>query len=298
MNLHYVGHPMVEGNPPDWASAWGQDEEGVWAAFSISDVTQRMRWIPPGRFMMGSPENEEGRQDGEGPQHQVTIVKGYWLFDTPCTQALWQAVMGENPSYFKSDTRPVEQVSFDDVQTFLERIEALSPGLQLHLPSEAQWEYACRARTTEATFAGNLEILASASAPMLDPISWYLGNSGVGFELENGFDLDLFAAVEERQYPEPMGGTHPVGGKRPNPWGLYDMLGNVWEWCEDTWHESYDGAPTDGSAWLDDEGSRRVLRGGSWSYYAQVLRSASAPRGRAGRTGTAGIGFRCARVQE
>ena len=133
---------------------WGIDQYGRWVSFSVpapgdTRVAQRMRWIPPGRFTMGSPDGETDRIGFEGPQHEVTIADGFWLFDTPCTQALWQAVMGDNPSNFQSPTRPVEQVSFDDVQAFMDKLNALVPGIDLSLPSEARWEYACRAGTPE-----------------------------------------------------------------------------------------------------------------------------------------------------
>src|SRR5687768_14549979 len=104
-----------------------------------------LRWITPGRFRMGSPVSEAGRYDDEGPQHEVRISRGFWLFDTACTQALWEAVMGDNPGRFKSPERPVERVSWEEVQEFLQRIEERIPGLGLGLPTEAQWEYACRA---------------------------------------------------------------------------------------------------------------------------------------------------------
>ena len=144
---------------PDWASALGRDRFGLFAAFTLDDVTQRLRWIPPGRFRMGSPATEPGRYDDEGPQREVTIGKGFWLFDTAVTQALWQAVMSENPSRFQSSERPVESVSWDQAQGFLGQINQLVPGLDLALPSEAQWEYACRAGTDAATYAGAMEIL-------------------------------------------------------------------------------------------------------------------------------------------
>ena len=124
-------HPLIDGHPPPWASAWGQDAHGIFVAFTVGGVTQHLRWIPPGRFMMGSPDTEAGRFDNEGPQHEVRISQGFWLFDTPCTQALWEAVMGENPSYFRSPDRPVEQVSWDDVQQFLAQdAEQLLPAGQ------------------------------------------------------------------------------------------------------------------------------------------------------------------------
>ena len=278
-------HPLVDGSPPDWASAWGQDRFGVYVAFRIGAATQRLRWIPPGRFWMGSPEDEAGRTDWEGPRHEVTLTEGFWLFDTPCTQALWEAVTGENPSEFVSPTRPVENVSFEDVQRFLERLNERVPGLDLELASEAQWEYACRAGTETATYAGPMAILGERNAPVLDSIAWYGGNSGVDFELDNGFDSSDW---EEKQYDHTTAGTRKVGQKAANPWGLYDMLGNVYEWCADAWHDSYEGAPTDGSS--------RVIRGGSW--YGRARRVRAAVRSHGGPSFRDGnFGFRCARVQ-
>jgi len=289
-------HPLMYGEPPEWASGWGQDRFGVYVAFTIrAAVTQRLRWIPPGRFLMGSPGTEEGRFEWEGPRHEVTLAEGFWLFDTPCTQALWQAVMGENPSEFKSPTRPVEQVSFEDVQRFLDTLNGLVPGLGLILPSEAQWEYACRAGTETATYAGDMRIVGERNAPVLDAIAWYGGNSGVGFDLENGFDS---SGWPEKQYDHIRAGTRLVAQKAANPWGLYDMLGNVYEWCDDHWHDSYEGAPTDGTAWTDSAGGAalRVVRGGSWCPGARDVRAAFrfhfAPASRNDY-----LGFRCARVQ-
>ncbi len=289
-------HPLVEGCPPSWASGWGEDRRGVFVEISVGTVDQRLRWIPPGRFMMGSPSDEPGRWEAEGPQHEVTLARGFWLFDTPVTQALWAAVMGENPSRFKSPDRPVEQVSWEDAQTFLERINGRVPGLDLCLPSEAQWEYACRGGTTSALYTGDMEILGERNAPALDPIAWYGGNSGREFELEDGYDTTDWP---EKQYPDTKAGTHPVGRKGANPWGLYDMLGNVWEWCEDHWHNSYEGAPTDGSPWLDESGKAgggRVVRGGSWISDARSVRSACRGWNPPGYR-LVYLGFRCARVQ-
>ena len=119
---------------------------------------QRFRWIQPGSFVMGSPEEENGRYDDETP-HQVNLSQGYWLADTACTQALWQAVMGNNPSQFKGENRPVDSVSWNDVQQFIETLNQQQPGLNLRLPSEAEWEYACRAGTTGAfNFEGELSL--------------------------------------------------------------------------------------------------------------------------------------------
>ena len=270
---------------PDWAHDIGRDRYGLWTSIAVprendEPVTQRMRWIPPGRFMMGSPKDEPERLEDEGPQHEVTISKGYWLFDTPCTQALWQAVMGENPSEFTSDTRPVEEVSFDDVQAFLEKLEKEIPGIGLALPSEAQWEYACRAGSTTAIYTGELAILGMNNAPALDPIAWYGGNSGVDFDLDHGFDSSDWP---EKQYDHKKAGTRPVGLKLPNSWGLYDMLGNVWEWCQDG-PRDYEAEPVvDPSGPMD--GSQRVLRGGSWSNSRAVPALGQARRGRAGLPG-------------
>src|SRR5262249_27255292 len=159
-----------------WASEIGRDRYGLFSAFIVpgTSVAQRLRWIPPGRFIMGSPENEVGRYNDEGPRHEVMIGAGFWLFDTPCTQGLWEAVMGRNPSRFAGPKRPVEQVSFEDVSHFLERLNAMVPGLELSLPSEARWEYACRAGTAAATWTGDL----GKSMALLDPIAWYEENSG------------------------------------------------------------------------------------------------------------------------
>jgi len=301
----------------------GRDRFGLHADFTVpgTEVTQRMRWIPPGRFAMGSPDDEPGRFGAEGPVHEVTLAAGFWLFDTPCTQALWTAVMNTladgkalptdlvgrrgrwpsvkamvNPSRFASPNRPVEQVSFDDLWIFINQLNALLPGLDLTLPSEAEWEYACRAGTETATYAGAMEILGANNAPVLDPIAWYGGNSGKDFDLANGHDS---SGWPDRQYDHKRAGTRPVAMKAPNAWGLYDMLGNVWEWCADTWHGGYDGAPEDGSAWLNSvpEGeARRVLRGGSWFDFARFVRAAfrnlDDPDVRDDLSG-----FRCARVQ-
>ncbi len=265
-------HPLVDGNPPAWASGWGEDEFGVWVEFTLAEENQRLRWIPPGRFQMGSPQDEPGRNEYEGPQHQVEFRQGYWLFDTPVTQALWQAAMGDNPSAFKSPDRPVEQMSWDDCQRFLQQLNEQVPGLDLRLPSEAQWEYACRAGRSGAIYTGGLVILGDGNAPALDPVAWYGGNSGVGFELAEGYEIDY---LSDRQFNQNPSGTHPVGRKQPNHWGLYDMLGNVWEWTADVWHDDYRDAPGDGSIWGEGEaGALRVVRGGSWYNGARYCRSA------------------------
>lgn len=274
-----------------------QDEYGIYTEFTLGEVTQRMRWIPPGRFMMGSPDDEPGRSGesddrlNEGPQHEVRISKGFWLFDTPVTQALWTEVIGSNPSRFVDPKRPVEQVSWDDAMQFIERLNGLIPELNLVLPTEAQWEYACRAGTDTATYAGPIEILGQRNAPVLDAIAWYGGNSGVEFELEEGQNS---SGWPEKQYEHNRAGTHPVGLKLPNAWGLYDMLGNVWEWCADDLRQYEAGAVTDPVGSL--ESLRRALRGGSWFDDGRLVRAACRSAFRRGSQWD-GTGFRCAQNQ-
>jgi formylglycine-generating enzyme required for sulfatase activity len=247
----------MSGSPPAWASEWGDDVYGVFAGFTVEGVTQRLRWIPPGRFLMGSPEDEEGRWDDEGPRHEVTLSSGFWLAEMPCTQALWETVTGENPSRFQSPARPVELVSFEDIERFLGGLEERVPGLAPRLPSEAEWEYACRAGTTSSRYDEDL-----------DAIAWHSGNSG--------------------------GETHDVGGKLANAWGLHDMLGNVWEWCADGMRKYTAALMTDP---VGPAGPRRVCRGGSWARGARLARAASrcAWHGQHVRLGL--LGFRLARGQ-
>jgi formylglycine-generating enzyme required for sulfatase activity len=211
---------------------------------------QRLRYIPPGTFLMGSPLDELDRDDDEGPQHPVTISQGFWLADTACTQALWGAVMpGMNPSHFKgSPELPVDSVSWDDAQNFLQRLNALLPeGCVAELPLEAEWEYACRAGTGSAfSFGPNItpeQVNYDGSSPYAD------------------------AAKGERRRQ-----TVPVGSLPANPWGLYEMHGNLWEWCADGYRAYRDQPEADPSG--GTEGDTRVLRGGSWFLLAAWARSA------------------------
>jgi TPR repeat protein/formylglycine-generating enzyme required for sulfatase activity len=220
-------------------------EEGQ--AWTVPELNLEMAYIRPGTFTMGSPASETERSSDEGPQTQVTLTKGYWLGKTDVTQAQWEALMGSNPSHFKGADRPVEQVSWDDAMQFCRKLTEreraagrLPEGFEYTLPTEAQWEYACRAGTT-GPYGGDGN---------LDDMGWYILNSG-----------DT---------------THPVGQKQANAWGLYDMHGNVWEWCLD-WYGNYPGGserdPT-GPAW----GTDRVFRGGAWEYLATGCRSAKRNR--------------------
>jgi formylglycine-generating enzyme required for sulfatase activity len=276
MSIKTVASPFDDFCPPAWASGYGQDRYGYYAEFSIPTgpgdwefVTQRLRWIPPGQFEMGSPETESGRYKNE-VQHAVRISTGFWLFDTPCTQGLWVAVMdGENPSRFTDLQRPVERVSWDDSVAFASEL-AQRMGINFGLPSEAQWEYACRAGTRTAIYTGDLEILGDANAPALDPIAWYGGNSGHEYDHADGVPITW---LDDKQYSFEQGGTRREKGKRPNRWGLYDMLGNVWEWCSD-WHGDY-AIESQVDPMGPENGSNRVRRGGSWRNAASVCRSAN-----------------------
>jgi formylglycine-generating enzyme required for sulfatase activity len=241
--------------------------------------------IPAGRFLMGSPPKEVERSSDEGPQHEV-ILASFFLSQTPITQEQWREVAGwearegerwgselnPNPSLFQSqggkgearllkgetstDQRPVENVSWEDAMEFCSRLSQRT-GRTFTLPSEAQWEYACRAGTTTPFHFG-------------ETITSNLANYRASFTYANG---------PKGHYREQ---TTPVGMFPANAWGLQDMHGNVWEWCLDHWHDSYEGAPTDGSAWVDGEGligedtsdRPRLLRGGSWFYVPQDCRSA------------------------
>lgn len=226
-------------SPPTWATTSAEDQYGRYADFVYQGINQRFRWIEPGTFWMGSPEDEMGRGDDE-TRHQVTLTKSYWLADTPCTQALWQAVMGSNPSYFTDNpNNPVECVSWDDVQKFTQKLNGLVSGLRARLPTEAQWEYACRAGTRSAYAFGDK-----------------LSSQQVNFDGN-------------------IGETTPVKSYLANAWGLYDMHGNVYEWCEDGYAD-YPAQPVSDPL---GAGPSRVLRGGSWIDLGRRCRSARRSRG-------------------
>jgi formylglycine-generating enzyme required for sulfatase activity len=205
-------------------------------------------YVPPGSFMMGSDTEESD----EKPVHRVSIGNGFYMGKYEITQAEWQTVMGNNPSYFKGcDKCPVEQVSREDANAFIERLNAQNDGFTYRLPTEAEWEYACRAGTTTAFAFG-------------DSISSDQAN------FDGNFPYGKAAKGIYRRK------TIPVGTFQPNAFGLYDMHGNVWEWCQDEYHDNYNGAPTDGSAWVSDR--TRVFwlsRGGDWYYHGRNLRSAN-----------------------
>jgi len=275
-----------------WATAEGEDAYGRWAEATVAGVVFRMRWVPPGQCVMGSPKTEAGHDtEQESPQHTVVLTGGFWLGETPVTQALWTAVMKKNPSLFQDDARPVEKVSWTDCDKFVKRVNKKVVGLDLRLPREHEWEYACRAGSTTATWAGDLEILGEKHAPVLDAIAWYGGNSGHGFELATGDDATGWAA---KQYPHTKAGTRRVGTRAANPFGLYDMLGNVREWCADWWVDYYYAAASAVDPPLPEAGVGRVLRGGCWFDDARDVRAAARARGTPGFR-NAGYGFRLAR---
>jgi formylglycine-generating enzyme required for sulfatase activity len=223
------------------------------------------------------------------------------MADTPCTQELWEAVMGKNPSYFPSPRHPVETVSWLRVQEFLTRVNEKAEGDRFDLPTEAQWEYACRADSKTALYPtdqgdGRIKILGEGNAPALDPIAWYGGNSAAAKGIENGYDV---SGWKQRQFDHQRASTQPVGLKLPNAWGLYDMLGNVWEWCLDRWGGYPAGPEVDPERCGErgEDGVSRVIRGGSWRNHARNVRCALRDVYRAVlRDGN--LGFRLVRVQD
>lgn len=244
---------------PAWASTAGDDNYGSYADLEVGGVVQRFRWIAPGTFWMGSPDSEPGRRANE-TRHQVKLTKGYWLADTACTQALWQQVMGSNPSHFKDNAdNPVEQISWEDTQQFFEALNFQVPELNLCLPSEAEWGYACRAGSvTPYSFGQSIN-------------------------------------AQQANFGQNIGQTVSVKSLPANAWGLYQMHGNVWEWCNDGYGDYPKGSVSDPKG--SDGGSHRVLRGGSWYNSPQYLRSAyrnnNSPDYR-----DLNIGFRPAQVKE
>ncbi|WP_437623567.1 SUMF1/EgtB/PvdO family nonheme iron enzyme [Sorangium sp. So ce1151] len=276
-----------------WATAAGRDRFGLWADTEVNGVLLGFRWIPPGRVRMGSPMNEWGRQYNEGPQHLVTWTTGLWLADTPLTQGLWEAVMGDNPSRFRSADRPVETVSWEDCHKFLRRLNALVPGLDARLPNEAEWEYACRAGTDTATWLGDLN--GQNDALLLDPIAWWTGNAEKFYWKQRSYvgQAAHIALWPQKPHDRSEDGTAPVQRKEPNPLGLHDMLGNVYEWCLDAWSEDLHRDLTKPPA-TDRWYSRRVIRGGSWKATAGNIRAAHRWAHDAGHRADA-LGFRLAR---
>jgi len=212
-------------------------EKAVVEKKMTNSIGMTMVYIEPGTFMMGSPSSESGRYDNE-TLHQVTLTRGYYMQTTEVTQGQWRRVMVNNPSNFDNcgDDCPVEKVSWNDVQEFIRKLNSFEGHNRYRLPTEAEWEYACRAGSEGPYANGN----------SLDAMGWYDENSGSK--------------------------THTVAQKKANAWGLYDMHGNVWELCQDGYGDYSSGSVSDPEG---SSGSDRVLRGGSWSFFARFCRSAS-----------------------
>ncbi|MGN7613582.1 formylglycine-generating enzyme family protein [Magnetococcales bacterium HHB-1] len=243
---HPPEHPFIDGNPPQWVNAWGEDRYGVFIECEVKSVTLTLRWIPGGVFLMGSPEEEKDRYADEGPQHKVELGS-FWLGKNPVTQELWQAVMNENPSEFKEENHPVENVSWNDTQAFIKKLNhEIIEGFRL--PSEAEWEYACRAKTTTPFWTGE--------------------------------DISTDQANYDGNYPyrgkkgKYRGKTTPVDFFSANPFGLHDMHGNVWEWCQDIYSEDAYKQHARKNPIYKGSGTARVIRGGSWIDRAGGIRCA------------------------
>jgi formylglycine-generating enzyme required for sulfatase activity len=237
---------------------------------SISNsLGMTFRYIPPGSFRMGSPESEPGR-DRDETRHSVTLTKGFYMQVTEVTQKQWKEIMGNNPSNFGQcgDDCPVENVNWNEVQAFIQRLNLKDGYGYYRLPNEAEWEYACRAGSDTATYAGDMPILGKRNAPALNGIAWYGGNSCVDYS--KGRDCSQW---QQTQTTCTVCGPHEAGLKDPNAWGLFDMLGNVYEWCQDYFGEYPTNALTNPTGPVN--GTRRIARGGAWDYHAKNCRSAN-----------------------
>jgi formylglycine-generating enzyme required for sulfatase activity len=264
----------LEGEAKGWPVRRRPIEVQAYSEILATGVALRLIAIRAGDLLMGSPAHEPEREGNEGPQHRVTLG-AFLLGQTAITQAQWREVaswppagraLNADPSEFKGADRPVERVSWDDAIEFCRRLSR-DTGRTYTLPSEAQWEYACRAGTTTPFAFGKT-------------ITTELANYDGNYSYANG------PKGEYRQQ------TTPVGMFPANAWGLQDMHGNVYEWCLDHWHGSYEGAPVDGSAWVSGgDQDRRLLRGGSWFNVPRLCRSACRARARPDDAGT-DVGFR------
>lgn len=225
-----------------------QNQVQFFTQYVDNSVTLEIVLIPAGYFKMGSPPSENNRKSNEEPQHTVKMST-FFISKFAITQEQYQQVMGSNPSKFNGMKRPVESVSWNDAVDFC-KVLSLKTERTYRLPSEAEWEYACRADTATPFHFG--ETITADLANYNGDSTYASGPKG-----------------ENRKQ------TTEVGSFLPNAFGLYDMHGNVWEWCEDTWHDNYIGAPTDGSPWINDNDKRYLLRGGSWFDSPDVCRSAN-----------------------
>jgi formylglycine-generating enzyme required for sulfatase activity len=229
-------------------------------------ITLDMVEIPGGEFIMGSPPEEEQRYADEGPQRAVT-VQPFFMGRFAVTQEQYQQVIGKNPSTFQGEKRPVESVSWDDATNFCDTLsKRIGKSYRYRLPSEAEWEYACRAGTTTPFHFGET----------------------ITTQLVNYYGYETYASAPKGEYRQQ---TVEVGTLPPNCFGLYEMHGNVWEWCLDSWHDSYNGAPSDGSAWINENDNQKMLRGGSWDGNPRYCRSDYRSRNQRGDRNY-GVGFR------
>jgi len=233
-----------------------------------NDFGMMFVYIRPGTFVMGSPENETCRASDE-IQHTVSLTQGYYLQTTEVTQGQWKAVMGNNPSSFSNcgDDCPVEQISWEDAQKFIQKINLHEKFNWYHLPTEAQWEYACRAGSTTALANGVLVETECSYDTNLNEVGWYCGNANTK--------------------------TYPVAQKKANAWGLFDMHGNVFEWCQDWYGDYPTNSVTDPLG--PSVGSSRLLRGGSWSSEARFCRSSRRGSSNPNYRGS-GVGLRLLRT--
>jgi len=235
--------------PPSYSSLCGEDQHGAWCDISIQNVVQRFRQVSAGEFLMGTAKNELGNTQLTETQHKVVLTKGFWIADTTVSQLLWHTVMGDNPSRFKGDNLPVDGVSWHDASRFLESLRDTFSDPLINLPTEAQWEYACRADTLTPFSFG--ECITSDHAN-IDGSLTYNGSQA---------SQDRQTTIDAKLLPS-------------NNWGIYGMHGNVWEWCYDWYVDDYSKLPS-----VDPVGTTasfaRSLRGGSWFYSAQHCRSAT-----------------------
>lgn len=275
--------------PMPWANEWGEDEYGLWMAFSYQGQRHAFCRIPPGSFTMGSPKDEDGRALNEN-QQDITFAEGFWMGDFPVTQGLYQAVTGDNPSHFNSQPQnellPVEKVNWQDAQAFIQALNQLHPDLNVNLPLECMWEYACRAGTQTSFWFGD----------QLD-LSWV--NYSGKWHWNKDTEGDNTKAARKQ--------TNPAGDYPPNPWGLFDMHGNVYEWCLEPWQDSYPAREKTvklKSDWLSQmdaslqhsqhaDEPRFSVRGGGCSFNGPLCRSADRSRNFAGDR-YYGLGFRLA----
>lgn len=243
-------------------------------------------WIPPGEFTMGSPVSEEGHYKDESPQHLVRIKKGFWMgkYEVTYEQYLQYVRAGagrepeknDNDAWTNLSGHPVVDISWDDAIGFCQWLSH-ETGKAFRLPTEAEWEYACRSGTDTALYTGPLTIVEYGNGPELDSIAWYRGNSGNGYPYQTGYDSSNWSKT---QYKFDRTGTRKVGQKAPNSWGLHDMIGNVREWCKDWFGSNYYQISPKRNPQGPPPGWRRVIRGGSWFSGASACRAASRERRR------------------